>query len=229
MPGLNRSLLGMLALGCLGAATQAAHAGLTVYTDLTSYQAATTGLSDVNFNGIVAPGGFTDYVIPPGYTDAGTGTNFTFPGATGDDINITSATYYSSHGGGPVLPDDVLNSSSSIPAGASESMTLPATETAVSLFFSTYEGDPITITLSNGDSYVDTASPAFGNFAFLGFTDASGFSGLTVSDPVGPGVLLADFTFGTAIPEPSTMAVLGFASLLLAGIRRRRGAADARG
>jgi hypothetical protein len=220
MLGLNRSLTGVLALCCLGAATQAADAGLKVYNDQPSYLASTTGLSDVNFNGIVASGGFTDYIIPTGYTDPGTGTNFTFPSVPGGDINVTSATYYSVNFGAPVFPDDVLNSSSTIPAGAVESITLPGAETAVSLYFSTYDGAPITITLSNGASYTDTASPTFGNFAFLGFTDTSAFSSLTVSDPSSSGVLLADFTFGTAIPEPPTWVLLGFAALLLAGLRQ---------
>jgi hypothetical protein len=229
MPGLNRSLRGVLVFGLLGAVSQTAHANPVVYNDALSYQAATTGLSNVNFNGIAPTNGFVDYGIPPGYTDAGTGTNFTFLNANGSDINVTSATYYSFNFGGPVFPADVLNSSSTVPIGASESITLPATETAVSLYFSTYDGAPITITLSNGDSYVDSASPGFGNFAFLGFTDTTGFSSLTVTDPTDSGVLLADFTFGTAIPEPSALAVLGTALLLLAGYRHRRDMGDAAG
>ena len=184
---LNHSLRGVLVLGLLGAASQTAHANPVVYNDALSYQAATTGLSDVTFNGIVAPGSFTDYAVPPGYTDPGTGTNFTFLNVPGTDINVTSATYYSTNHIGPVFPADVLNSSSVVPVGAVESITLPAVQTAVSLFFSTYDGAPITITLSNGDSYTDSSSPAFGDFAFLGITDTSGFSGLTVDDPTAEG------------------------------------------
>jgi hypothetical protein len=213
--------------GVVLATTRPADAGLVVYTDLASFEAATSGLSDVNFNGIVAPGQFAGYAIPPGYTDPTTGTNFSFLNANGADINVTSATYYSTAFGGPVLPADVLNSSSVVPIGASESITLPANSTAFGIYFSTYDTSPITVTLSNGDTYIDNSPPGFGNFVFLGFTDTTLFSSLTITDPTDSGVLLADVKFGSSIPEPSSLALLGLSSLLLAGRRRRRqGALD---
>jgi hypothetical protein len=188
----------LVAFGVVFATIRPADAGVVVYTDPASFQAATTEVSDINFNGIVTPGQFTDYAIPPGYTDHATGTNFTFLNANGTDINITSATYYSTSFGGPVLPADVLNSSSTVPAGARESITLPASSTAFSIEFSTYDLSPITIALSNGDTYVDSSPPGFGNFAFLGFTDTMPFSSLTITDPTSSGVLLADVKFGSS-------------------------------
>lgn len=217
----NLLSLSVVAAGVAFATARPADAAPVVYTGTAAFQAATSHLSDVNFNGIVGAGSFTDYIIPNGYTDPATGTNFTFLNANGTDINVTSATYYSSQGGGPVLPADVLNSSSVVPAGASESITLPASSTAFSMYFSTYDALPITVTLSNGDTYTDNSPPAFGSFAFLGFTDTTAFSSLTITDPTGPGVLLADFKFGVAVPEPASLALLGISSLLLVGCRRR--------
>ena len=217
--------LSVAVFGVVLATTRSADAGLVVYTDLASFEAATTGLSDVNFNGIVAPGQFAGYAIPPGYTDAATGTNFSFLNANGADINVTSATYYSTTFGGPVLPADVLNSSSVVPIGSSESITLPANSTAFGIYFSTYDTSPITVTLSNGDTYIDNSPPGFGNFVFLGFTDTTSFSSLTITDPTSSGVLLADVKFGSSIPEPSSLALLGLSSVVLAGRRRRRQAA----
>jgi hypothetical protein len=100
---------------------------------------------------------------------------------------------------------------------------LPANSTAFGIYFSTYDTSPITVTLSNGDTYIDNSPPGFGNFVFLGFTDTTPFSSLTITDPTASGVLLADVKFG--IPEPSSLALLGLSSLLLAGRRRRRQAA----
>jgi hypothetical protein len=216
----------VVVFGVIFATTRPADAGLVVYTDVASFQAATTGLSDINFNGIVAPGQFTDYAIPPGYTDPATGTNFTFLNANGTDINVTSATYYSVNFGYPVFPSDVLNSASTVPTGASESITLPTSSTAFGIEFTTYDTSPITIALSNGDTYVDSNSPGFGNFAFLGFTDTTPFSSLTITDPTDSGVLLADVKFGSSIPEPSSLALLGLSSLFLFDRRRRRQATE---
>jgi hypothetical protein len=205
-------------------AVHPAHAGLVSYTDPGSFAAATTGLSDVGFGGIAPAGGFVDFSIPPGYTDAGTNTVFTFPTAPGSDINVTSATYYSTtFPGSPVFPADVLDAAANVPAGTPESVTLPASETAFGFTFTTFDGAPITVTLSNGDSFVDSATPAFGTFAFLGFTDTTPFSSLTITDAASNGVLLSDVKFGSsAIPEPASVVLLGVSSLLLAGRRRRR-------
>jgi hypothetical protein len=200
---------------------RSAQAGVTIYSDQTSFDAATTGLSTVGFNGIVPTNGFTDYSIPPGYTDPGTGTNFTFPTASGTDINITGPDYYSFNYGFPVFPAAVVNSSGSVPAGASERITLPVSATALSLFFTTYDALPITIVLSNGDTYVDSTSPPFGTFDFLGITDTAAFSSLTITEPTASGVLIASLQFGTTVPEPSTLALLGISSWMLARFRRR--------
>lgn len=212
-----------LTMAIIVAAADRVEAGnLTVYNDSPSFQAATTGLSDVTFNGIVPAGEYTDYFIPSGYTDAATGTNFTFLNADGSDINVTSATYYSVNFIGPVFPVDFLNSSSAVPTGASELITLPASSTAVGFYYSTYDTTPITFTLSNGDTYTAASPPGFGNVAFLGFTDTTSFTSLTINDPTNSGILLMNFEFGTAVPEPSSLVLAGTAGLGL-WTRRRRG------
>jgi hypothetical protein len=208
---------GVVVAGAALAIARPADAALVVYTDTTSFQTATSHLSTVGFNGIVAPGGFTDYAIPPGYTDHATGTNFTFLNANGSDINVTSATFYT----GFTFPADVLDASSAVPIGASESITLPSSSTAFGMYFSTVNASVITVTLSNGDTYTDSSPPSFGNFAFLGFTDPTPFSGLTITAPANAGALLADVKFGVGIPEPSSLALFAISSLLLVGRRRR--------
>lgn len=217
LPKVKLLSLSVVVAGAVFAMARPADAAPVVYTDTASFQAATSHLSQVGFNGIVAPGAFTDYAVPPGYTDPATGTNFTFLGANGSDINVTSATFY----GLPAFPADVLDSSSSVPAGSSESITLPHSSTAFAMYFSTYDASAITVTLSNGDTYTDSSPPSFGNFAFLGFTDPTAFSALTITDPAAAGVLLADVSFGVGIPEPSSLALFGISSLLVVWRRRR--------
>ena len=223
-PRTKHCFLAATALGLMIASARRADAGdLTTYTDLGAFQAATQGLTDVNFNGIAPPAGFVNFVIPSGYTDAGTGTNFSFPDVPGGDINVTSATYYSVNFGGPVFPADFLDASGGIPAGANEVITLPASLTAVGLLFSTFDGMPITFTLSNGDAFTDSSTPTFGKVAFLGFTDTAAFSTLTINDPTSFGPLLLDFKFGAAaVPEPSSLTLFGIAGLALVGYGWRR-------
>ena len=203
--------------GLIVLAVRRADAGdLTTYTDLVSFQSATTSLIDVNFNGVtLGPSGYNNYFIPPGYTDAATGTNFTYLNANGDAINITSGSYY----GPNFFPDNTLNESTSIPATSSEFITLPTSSTALGLYFSTFDQGKYVFTLSNGDTYTDSSTPAFGNLAFLGFTDTAAFTSLTISDP---NMLLLDLKFGTAVPEPSSLTLLGIASVALAGYQWRR-------
>jgi hypothetical protein len=220
MRGSKFTLSSAVVLGAMIGAGQPAAASLIAYTSMGSFQAATTSVADVTFGGIVAPGAFKDFTVPPGYTDPATGTTFSFPTAPGTNINVTSATYYQVNFGDPAFPEDVLNSSSSVPDGASEMITLPASATAVGLFFSSFDTSPLTITLSNGDSFVDTTPPGFANFAFLGFTDTTPFSSLTITDPTSSGVLIGELQFGAAIPEPSSLALLGIPALLF--VRRNR-------
>jgi hypothetical protein len=218
-----RPLLLLTCVVGIGLGSDRADAGnLATYSDSASFQAATTGLTDVNFNGIAPSGSFVNSAIPPGYTDAATGTNFTFLNSNGGDINVTSSTYYST-----VFPDDFLNSSVSIAGNATELITLPSDVTAVSFYFSTFETTPLVFTLSNGDSFTDSGVPGFFTQAFLGFTDSAAFTSITISAPgsTSNGVLLLDFEFGTAVPEPSSLTLLAVSAscvALLVGYRRRQ-------
>ena len=199
-----------------------AEAGLTVYTTATSFDAATTHLTSINFNGIASPTSFVNFPNPPGYTDAATGTNFSFPAEGGTDVNITGRDFYSPT---PTFPDDFLVGAGNVPQGASELITLPTGATAFSLMFSTFNGVPFTFAFSNGDSYTDTTTPAFGSVAFIGFTDTSPFTSVTLT---GPGDLAINLIvqYGSAVPEPSTLTMLGLASVIVGGsLWRRRAAA----
>jgi hypothetical protein len=207
----KRRLMLAAALGVIvGAATRAEAGHLTVYTDPASFGAATTGVTSINFNGIAPAGGFVNYAIPPGYTDAATGTNFTFTGVSGVDINITSATFNSP----TVFPGDFLVGSVDVPRTANEVITLPSAETAVGLMFSTFSQATFVFTLSNGDSYTDTSTPTFGNVAFLGFTDTTPFTSLSINVPTANDLaILLTFEYGASVPEPPSLVLAVTAAL----------------
>jgi hypothetical protein len=200
---------------------------VTTYSDFTSFANATTGLTDVSFGGIVGPGAFLDFPNPGGYTDPTTGTNFAFPGQGGTDINVTSATYYTASNS-VTYPLDFLVGAQDVLQSASEVITLPTASTAVGLFISTINGagTPLLFTLSNGDTYLDSSPPAFGSVGYLGITDTTAFSSVTVTAVNGDNLLiLMDFKYGTAaVPEPSTASLLAISigCLGLAQYRRRR-------
>lgn len=69
------------AMACLVAlvATASANAGVTFYSNLASFSAATTGVQTISFNGLAPAGGFTSYG-PAGLTQLGV--TFTSPGST---------------------------------------------------------------------------------------------------------------------------------------------------
>jgi hypothetical protein len=205
-----RTALG-IGLGIIGLAWPA-DAGFTTYTDQASFSAATTGLTNINFNGHVSsPTTFIGYAIPSGYTDAATGTNFTFTNSVGDDINITGRNYYGTN----YFSTDTLNYSSSIPPTAAEVITLPGSARAFSLMFSSYNiSAPVTFTLSNGDSYTAPTSSAFGTVDFLGFTDTTAFTSVTISSH--KEYLLSVSYQGSAVPEPSSLILMAFPLALLA-------------
>ena len=207
-----------IGLGIIGLA-RPAEAGLTTYTSQPSFLTATSGLTNLNFNGQVAsPTSYNNYIIPTGYTDASTGTNFTYTNSAGDDINITGRSYYGTN----FFSDDTLNQSQGVSNNASEVITLTKSVRAFSMLFSAEPGTPpVTFTLSNGDSYTDSSFPAFGTVAFLGFTDTTPFTSITISSPQ---LFLLGVAYGNAVPEPSSLTLAAIPLAVLAaraGWRRR--------
>jgi hypothetical protein len=113
--------------------------------------------------------------------------------------------------------------------GKNELITLSGPDTAIGLMFSTYTGTANDFLLSNGDFYVGVAPPAFGNVAFLGFTDSTPFTSLTitVTPLVNEAPILLDLQFGAVapggvVPEPASLTLFSLGSLALAGLLRRR-------
>jgi hypothetical protein len=190
---------------------------LDVYDSLSAFQSALTTSTSFNFNSVALnDSGFASFAVPPGYTDPTTGTNITYLNADAGHINVTSADYY----GPSFFPSNTLNRSADVPDTATELITLKGSYQAIGIYFSTGHQGVFTFTLSNGDSYVDSNTPAFGSVAFIGFTDSTSFTSMTISDPRN---FILDVYIGS-LPEPSTLTLSCTALFALVGHgwRRRR-------
>ena len=198
------------------------------YSDRTAFNAAATGLTNIDFEGLGVPNGY--------YIRYASGLSLS--GATFSDADThlyaISPAYYShiyNYGTGVVL-------SAQGRAGYSEISTLdvilPANTTAVGTDIGS-SIDPnwmtpspsFTITLSTGDVFhLDGGSPITG-FNFIGFASDTAISSISFSNMRIP--IYDNFTFGQAndisgVPEPSTflLVVAGLAGAAAFGRRVRK-------
>ncbi len=212
----------LAALALLLSGVGQAKAGLVVYTSLSSFEAATTGLVDTNFNGIVPPGSFTDFPTPPGFTSPTTGVNFNIANPVvggGDNLNVTSATYYAP----TIYPQDFLvPSAGTYNSTIEEVITLPTPVRAIGLDRGTFNGASLSYTFSTGDTYLDSSPPTFGSTSFVGFVASSPISSVTITYSSSDALVIDDFKAGQVVPEPSTLALFGIGACCVGGAAWRR-------
>ncbi len=186
----------------------------TVYSSLSAYNAATTGSTTINFNGIAAADSFVFENSP-----------FTLSGATftsSSNLFIIDPGYYSSsYAGGGFLSTDYSNPDTLV-------ISLPSV-TAVGLDFGGLLGSsgPFSVTLSDGfhTTLSTNDSIAGGSLAFAGFTSSTDLTSITLSLPDSPEYNAIDnVTFGniSATPEPGTLGLVLTGLLGAAGALRNR-------
>ena len=217
----------------LFAGTSSAGAGLVVYSDFASWNAAVPSYTPL---AIPAPVPQPDDY--PGSQYFGTGTaSVTYGGVTfstsaslgngyffniGPDFEIVPGTP-ASNGALPVLSSQQQDSG----GVANILITLAAPVKAFALNFDTFFRADVTFTLSNGDTLtLGSGGNAYDLKGFFGVVDSNPFNTilLTSSDPV---LNLNELKLGAAvapIPEPATwvMLLLGFAGFGLFGARSAR-------
>jgi hypothetical protein len=187
-----------------------------------SFNAATTGDTTVTFGSLVANGTF-NLVNPPSLSVGGA--VFSINTATDNgSLYEVGANLGSGHYGA----DATLSSQGSTSGLNNLVITLPTGETALSILFNgfvdtngVFTTDPVTITLSDGETGTVSNPAANGSYYFIGLTSTTPITSITLSDPgsAGNGTLnLAQLQYGkslSATPEPSSASLLGLGMLML--------------
>jgi hypothetical protein len=184
--------------------TNSAQAAITQFSDLSSFQAGTSGLTTIDFEGLAPAGGFS-YYDP----------NLTVSGVSFTDSNVSAYVVDSAFqpsnynwGSGAVL----LGSKDGLPNGTITA-ALPSGVTAIGsdiMSFDSY-ASPFSITLSTGETFT-VGSLNYPDRKFVGFTSDTAISSISFQATNGY-TLLDNFRFGTAgaapaptaVPEPFTM------------------------
>jgi hypothetical protein len=185
--------------------------GDVLYTDLASFEAATTNDTTITFTA-PSPTGFTDY---SSYTDAGTGTVFSI--AT-PYVNVTGADYYSPDD----YPMDFLVESSTADAVANTlTVTPPAGVSAIGFEIGSLAGSTFQVTLSDGSTF-DITPPAFNGLGFFGFSSGTDITSLTLDTPVNDSFVIDEAILADTTPEPSSTLLAVTALAALAALYGRR-------
>lgn len=192
---------------------------VTLYTNRVEFEAATIGLTNIDFEGIAPSGGFTYYGTRSGFTQAGA--NFVAPASSRNFLAVTDPNYgpeFYDWGSGAVLIgysfyDDIINVID---------VTLPFGVTAVGSDIMSIlpHSSPFNVTLSTGESFL-VPSFDYPNRAFVGFTSSTPISTInfkTITSPnTSADLELDNFTFGqanaTPVPEPGFSPVLSLLTL----------------
>jgi hypothetical protein len=203
----------------------AARADITYYSDLSSFLAASTATTTVEFDGIAPADGSSPYGAGGSVTLSGV----TFSTAPTTDLSIRSASYYAATFGTPynLGAGDYLQAGNHAPA--SLHIALPVGVTSVSFLVSTFDfpGSGVAITAQTGK--ILTAVAPAGPPAFIGFTSTDPITSLDIV--IGAGdrqdtLSIDSFRFGfglaQAVPEPSSLILCGLGSVGIAGLARRQ-------
>ena len=187
-----------------------ARAGLVLYTDRAAFEAATTGISTVTFEGI-AGGGV-----------AFEGSSFTLGGVNFSDFGAARMFVVDKDVYGPGLASDYLNEND--PSTRSTLVTPGVGTTALGTDLGTLDGQfgasrnvTVAATDGSGTSIFVITTPFQPSLGFVGFTSDTAIQSINFT---GQYVVLDNVTSGQAlrsVPEPSTLVSVGIGGLMALG------------
>ena len=214
------ALLGaVLSLSCVLAP---ARGSVVLYTTASDYYAATTDNKTVDFTGIAPVDNYKTIAVPPGL-DVG-GVNFTI------DTASSNGSLYVVDGGfsNNFFHVTILDSQFSSSTNDNIVITLPYAVTAAAFNFGSNIGLDVSFLLSTGDSFTRGTAPQ--QIQFVGLTSSTPFTTIELSQALNGGLVIQDFTFSPAVPEPTSIALVATGGLIVLGhgVRRRRTAARSR-
>jgi hypothetical protein len=178
--------------------TNSAQAATIAYADLASFQANTTGLTTIDFEGLAPAGGLAPYSA---------GSNISGVTFAASSLYVIDSAYdpiLADWGSGAILFDN---------SGGTITATLPSGVTAVGSDIMSYfpYALPFTITLSTGETF-SLNSLDYPNRQFVGFTSDTAIASISFHATTGSGYTeLDNFRFGTvgaaatSVPEPFTI------------------------
>jgi hypothetical protein len=187
-----------------------ASAGFATYTDRASFVMASTALTLIDFEGIAPIDGFVPYGTGGSLTLGGV----TFTAESQTELFVDSASYYAATYGPPgynLGAGDYLLAGNFDPT--SLTVALPSGITAVGFDLGTFDDSTsaVAITLSTGEMF--QISAPFPATTFVGITTSIPIALISLEIAQGDRrdtLNLDTFTFGAAaVPEPSSLALLG--------------------
>ena len=209
-----------VAMAAIFSIVESANASLITYSNVGTWNSNVTGVSTVTIPDL-APFSYVYYgqgnasvtYSPDTFSQSGTLGNALF-------FNVGS-NYFN----GPTA----VVSSQQVSVGVENILiTFSGSVDAFALNYGTFQGSNVTFTLSNGDTFTQGSTSANGYAVndFAGATDTTPFNSVLVTSPDYVLNLNNVSTAHSAVPEPSSFALLGLGGLGLAvGAYRRRRAA----